>query len=106
MGAIRDPNVVYVLRLYVAGGSPLSVRAIRNVARLCEEHLDGRVDLAVVDIYQQPSFALDAQLVAAPTLVKEVPPPRQRFIGTMTDTRAIASKIEVSPEEPGEDGPT
>ena len=66
-----------MLRLYVTGGSARSVWAIRNVRRLCEEHLAGLSDLVVIDIYQQPGLASLAQLVAAPTLVKELPLPQR-----------------------------
>jgi circadian clock protein KaiB len=88
-----DRGHVYVLRLYVTGGARLSVSAIRNVRRLCDEHLVGRCELTVVDLHQQPALAREAQLVAAPTLVKELPLPSRRFIGTMADTPTILAGI-------------
>lgn len=95
-----------VLRLYVAGGSPRSVWAIRNVTKLCEEHLAGRVDLAIIDIFQDPAQAAQAQLVAAPTLVRELPSPVRRFIGSMADTGVLLSGLGIAPAagEPGEGG--
>lgn len=82
--AARDSgDQKYVLRLYVAGMSPRSEEAIRNVSAICREQLNGRVDLRVIDIYQQPVLAKGEQIIAAPTLVKELPLPLQRIIGSM-----------------------
>jgi circadian clock protein KaiB len=74
------------LRLYVVGSTPASSRAIVNTRRFCEEHLAGSYDLDVVDISLDPSVAATAQVIAAPTLVRELPPPVRRFIGDMSDT--------------------
>jgi circadian clock protein KaiB len=84
------------LRLYVTGGSPHSRRAIENTKRLCEEHLEGRYDLEVIDLYQQPELARDEQLVAVPTLVKYFPPPTKRFVGDMTRTDHILRELNAS----------
>jgi circadian clock protein KaiB len=75
----------YVLRLYVAGMTPRAGRAIEHVRAVCDEHLYGRFELAVVDIYQQPALAKGEQIIAAPTLIKELPPPLRRIIGDMSD---------------------
>ncbi len=85
----------YVLRLYVAGMTPKSRRAIENVRQICEEHLEGRYQLEIIDIYQQPIFAKEGQIVAAPTLVKELPPPLRRFIGDMSHTERILLALDV-----------
>lgn len=79
----------YVLRLYVSGLTPNSQRAIENVRRICSEHLEGRYQLEIIDIYQQPIFAKEGQIVAAPTLVKELPPPLRKFIGDMSHTERL-----------------
>jgi len=79
----------YVLRLYVAGMNPKSTQAIENVKRICEEHLPGKYQLEVIDIYQYPIFAKDGQIVAAPTLIKELPPPLRKLIGSMADTERV-----------------
>jgi len=71
----RTEDGKYVLHLYVAGMGPKSVQAIENIKRICEEYLPGRYELEVIDIYQYPIFAKDGQIVAAPTLIKELPPP-------------------------------
>jgi circadian clock protein KaiB len=79
----------YLLRLYVSGMTPNSIRAIENIRKICAEHLEGRYQLEIIDIYQQPIFAKEGQIVAAPTLVKELPPPLRKFIGDMSQTEKI-----------------
>lgn len=76
----------YVLRLYVAGMSPKSLEAIENIKRICDENMPGRYELEVIDLYQQPIFAKDGQIVAAPTLVKELPPPLKKLVGNLSNT--------------------
>ncbi|MEN6448902.1 MAG: circadian clock KaiB family protein [Thermoguttaceae bacterium] len=102
--AIADGSQVrYVLHLYVTGLRPRSQRAIENIRRLCDEHLAGRYELKIIDIYQQPALAEDAQILAAPTLVRTLPLPLRKLIGDMSDEGRvlIALGIEVpSPEEP------
>lgn len=85
----------YVLRLYVSGMTPNSLRAIENVRKICAEHLEGRYQLEIIDIYQQPIFAKEGQIVAAPTLVKELPPPLRKFIGDMSQTERILLGLDV-----------
>ena len=75
----------YILRLYVTGMTPRSVRAVKNLQTICDEYLKGRYDLEVVDIYQQPALTRGEQIVAAPTLIKKSPPPMRRIIGDMSD---------------------
>ena len=79
----------YVLRLYVAGMGPKSVQAINNIKHICEEYLLGEYQLEVIDIYQYPIFAKDGQIVAAPTLIKELPSPLRKLIGSMADTERV-----------------
>jgi circadian clock protein KaiB len=79
----------YVLRLYVTGTTARSGRAILNIREICEEHLKGRYELEVVDIYQQPVLAAGEQIIAAPTLIKKLPLPLRRFVGDMTNTDRI-----------------
>ena len=79
----------YLLRLYVGGMTPNSLRAIRNLRRICAEHLEGRHRLEIIDIYQQPTLAKERQIVSAPTLVREFPLPSRRFIGDLTASRQL-----------------
>ena len=87
--AAAKPTERYVLRLYIAGMTPRSTLAIQNIRKICEEHLEGRYDLEVVDFYQQPTLAEGEQIIAAPTLVKKLPLPLRRFIGDMSNTERI-----------------
>ena len=79
-----NTNEKYVLRLYVAGITPKSLKAIANIKQLLEGY-QGDFDLGIIDIYQNPSVAKDAQIIAAPTLVRELPLPVRKFIGDMSD---------------------
>ena len=79
----------YVLRLYVAGLTPRSQTAIKNIKKICEEHLNGRYDLEVIDVYQQPVLAKGEQIIAAPTLIKKLPLPLRKFIGDLSDSERI-----------------
>jgi len=83
----------YVLQLFVTGHTEKSVRAVRNVTRLCEQHLHGHYDLKVVDLYQQPELAAEHQLVAAPTLIKTFPLPPRKLIGDMSDSRRVLAGL-------------
>lgn len=78
-------RVKYVLRLYVTGMTPKSTRAIANVRKLCEEQMKGGYELEVIDIYQQPKLAQGEQIIATPTLIKELPLPLRKLIGDMSD---------------------
>jgi circadian clock protein KaiB len=87
----------YRMRLYVAGSSPHSTRAITNIRKICEEHLDGRYDLEVVDIAQHPELTAGEQIIAAPTLIKISPLPIRRFIGDMSRTDRILLGLDLRP---------
>jgi circadian clock protein KaiB len=79
----------YVLRLYIAGTTTRSMRAVARIREICERDLKGRYDLEVIDIYQRPALAKGDQIIAVPTLVKQLPLPLRRFIGDLTDTQRI-----------------
>ncbi|MFB3886063.1 MAG: circadian clock KaiB family protein [Thermodesulfobacteriota bacterium] len=89
----------YVLRLYVTGMTPKSTKAIQNVKKICEEHLKGRCDLEVIDIYQQPTLAKGDQIIAAPTLIKKIPLPLRKFIGDMANTERILLGLDLRPKK-------
>ncbi len=98
--ALKDQNQqCFVLRLYVTGMTPKSIRAIDNVRKICEEHLKGRCELEVIDIYQQPNFAKTEQIIAAPTLVKKLPLPLRKFIGDMSDKDKILVGLDIVPKK-------
>jgi circadian clock protein KaiB len=85
----------YVFRLYTTGITSKSLRAIANVQNLCEKHLRGRYELKVIDIYQQPELARDAQIIATPTLIKSLPLPIRKLIGDMSDTAKLLVGIDL-----------
>jgi len=88
----------YVLRLYVAGTTSKSIRAVANIKEICENSLKNRYDLEVIDIYQQPVLVKGEQIIAAPTLVKQLPPPLRKFIGDMSDTERILVGLDLRPK--------
>lgn len=88
--AVREqPDEHYVLRLYVTGLTARSARAVKNLQAVCDEYLEGRYDLEVVDIYQQPVLAKGEQIIAAPTLIKKLPLPMRRIIGDMSNRERV-----------------
>jgi circadian clock protein KaiB len=88
----------YMLRLYVTGTTPRSTQAIENIRRICDEHLGGRYALEVIDIYQHPVLAQHEQIFAAPTLVKELPLPLRKLIGTMADEERVLLGLDLKPK--------
>lgn len=92
------PRLVYAMKLYVTGATPRSTRAIANLRRLCEEHLAGRYELEVIDVYQQPNLARAGQIIAVPTLVKSLPLPLRRFIGDMSNKENLLAGLDIQPD--------
>jgi circadian clock protein KaiB len=91
------------LRLYTAGQTPKSLAAIKNLKRVCEEHLPGRYDIEIVDLLKNPRLAKDDQIVAIPTLVRKLPVPLRRIIGDLSDTERTLVGLQlrqVSQERP------
>jgi circadian clock protein KaiB len=95
--AERRPAERYVLRLYVTGMTPRSARAIENVRTICEEHLQSRYELQVIDVYQQPALAKGEQIIAAPTLIKKLPLPLRRIIGDMSNEERVLIGLDLRP---------
>ena len=84
----------YILRLYVTGSSARSLNAVRNLQKICEEHLPD-YDLEVIDIYKDPAAAREAQIIAAPTLVKKLPVPLRRFVGDLSNTQKLLVGLDI-----------
>ena len=80
-----DSEEHYVLRLYVTGMTPRSTAAFVSIKAICEERLQGRYELEVIDIYQHPQLAIDEQIIAVPTLVKKLPAPLRRLVGDLSN---------------------
>jgi circadian clock protein KaiB len=89
----------YVFRLFVAGLNPKSLQAIENIKSICEKYLAGRYQLDIIDIYQQPILAKEGQIVAAPSLVKELPPPMRKLIGNLSDTDRVLVGLDLHIEK-------
>src|SRR5512134_3894518 len=90
----------YLLRLYVTGMTPRSTAAIQNIQRICEEHLQGRYQLEIIDVFTRPVLAKGEQIIAAPTLIKALPLPLRRFIGDMSNTEKILLGLDLRPKDP------
>jgi circadian clock protein KaiB len=95
----EQAELVYVFRLYVSGASPKSLEAIGNIKNICDQNLAGRYELEVVDIYQQQDRATRDQVVAAPVLVKHLPLPLRRLIGTLSNTRHVLRALGLQRED-------
>ena len=89
LAAQSSSDVRYVLRLYITGMTARSARAVKNLQTICDEYLDGRYDLEVIDIYQQPVLTIGEQIIAAPTLIKKLPLPMRRIIGDMSNRERV-----------------
>lgn len=89
----------YVLRLYVTGMTRTSAQALERVRAICEQHLHGRYELEVIDIYQLPALARDQQIVATPTLIKVLPLPIRRFIGNLSNVENLLFGLDLRKKE-------
>ena len=79
----------YLLRLYVAGQTPKSILAFRNLKQICEEHLHGRYEIEVIDLIENPQLAQGDQILAVPTLVRRLPEPIKKIIGDLSNTDRV-----------------
>ena len=87
---LNEPNRDrYLLRLYVTGMTPRSTEAIARTKEICEEYLEGRYELEVIDIYQQPTLAKGEQIIAAPTLIRKLPLPLRRLVGDLSNKERV-----------------
>ena len=89
----------YVLKLYVTGLTPRSQTAIQSIKDILEKHLPGRYELQVVDIYQHPEAAAEANLLVAPTLIKQLPLPLRRLVGDLSDTEKVLVGLDLTSKE-------
>jgi circadian clock protein KaiB len=90
-----EPAARYHLRLFIAGSTPRSARAIQNIRAICEDNLRGRYDLEVIDIYQHPEQIKPEQIVVIPTLVKEQPLPLRKMIGDLSNKRQVLMGLDI-----------
>jgi circadian clock protein KaiB len=85
----------YILRLYITGTTSRSALALTNLKKICEEYLEGRYELEVIDLYKMPSLAKDEQIIAAPTLIKKLPLPFRRIIGDMSNAEKVLMGLDL-----------
>jgi circadian clock protein KaiB len=96
-GNAADGSPMYDLRLYVAGQSPRSVRALENLRVVCDEHLSGRYRVEVIDLLVNPALARGDEIIAVPTLVRKLPEPIRKIIGDLSDTESVLVGLQVRP---------
>jgi circadian clock protein KaiB len=89
VAATPPPAKAYLLRLYVAGQTPKSLLAFRNLKEICEEHLQGRYEIEIIDLLENPQLAHGDQILAVPTLVRRLPEPIKRIIGDLSNTERV-----------------
>ena len=88
----------WILRLYIAGQTPRSLRAVANIQRICAENLEGHYQLEVIDLYQQPQLAQGEQIIAVPTLIRRLPDPLRMVIGDMSNTERVLVGLDLLPK--------
>ena len=90
----------YHLRLYVAGQTVKSLKALSNLKQVCEQHLAGRYDIEVIDLLKNPQLAAGDQILALPTLVRRLPAPLKRIIGDLSNTEKVLVGLDIWPKVP------
>jgi len=96
-GRQEDPDF-YELKLYVAGQTPKSLTAFANLKKICEEHLEGRYRIEVIDLTRNPALAKGDQILALPTLVRKLPEPVKKIIGDLSNTERVLIGLDLRPE--------
>jgi len=91
------PYDVQILRLYIAGQTPRSVKAFANLKKICEEHLPGKYKVEVVDLIQNPQLAAGDQILAVPTLVRRLPEPVRKIIGDLSNIDRVLVGLDLRP---------
>jgi circadian clock protein KaiB len=84
-----------LLQLYITGHTPRSERAIANLRRICEEKLDGRYEMVIIDVLERPQLAEDERILVTPTLIKPLPLPSRRLIGDLSDMEKVLSELDL-----------
>jgi circadian clock protein KaiB len=96
-GPDADDGGTYTLTLYVAGQTPKSLAAFANLKKICEEHLQGRYTIEVIDLMKHPELAQEHQILALPTLVRKVPTPMRKLIGDLSNTEKALVGMDIQP---------
>lgn len=96
----NDPppkTAIWQLRLYVAGQTPKSLLAFANLKKICEEYLQGKYTIEIINLSQQPHLAQEDHIVALPTLVRKLPPPIKKIIGDLSNTEKVLIGLQIVP---------
>ena len=88
---------IFDLRLYVAGQTPKAIRAFTNLQRICDEHLEGRYRIEVIDLLEDPQLGRGDQILALPTLVRRLPEPIKKIIGDLSNTERVLVGLDLRP---------
>ena len=89
------PEEAWILKLYVAGQTPKSIAAFANLKKICEEHLAGKYSIEIVDLLKNPKLARGDQILAIPTLVRQLPPPVKKLIGDLANTERVLVGLDI-----------
>ena len=93
----KSSDARWKLHLYVAGQTPRSVAAIENLERICREHLANRYEVVIIDLLKNPRLARDHQILAVPTLVRQIPQPGRKIIGDLSNVERVLVGLEIRP---------
>jgi circadian clock protein KaiB len=85
----KIPGETWKLRLYVAGQTPNSLTAFENLKKICQEHLEGKYTIEVIDLVANPQLAKGDQIIAVPTLIRKLPTPVKKIIGNLSNTEKV-----------------
>ena len=88
---------MWELKLYIAGKTPKSVTALKNLKKYCEEHLEGKYRIEVIDLLEKPQLAEGDQIFAVPTLVRKVPVPMRKIIGDLSNEEKVLVGLNIVP---------
>jgi len=95
----KSEQNIWTLRLYVAGQTPKSLTAFANLKNICEEYLEGKYQIEIIDLTKQPELAIEDQIIAIPTLVRKLPEPIKKIIGDLSNTEKVLIGLQIFPVE-------
>ena len=91
----KIPTKKWALRLYVAGQTPRSIAAFKNLSEICEQHLEGQYSIEIIDLLQNPKLAAGDQIIAVPTLVRKLPEPVRKIIGDLSNVEKVLIGLDI-----------
>ena len=101
MNPSSNEEDVWILKLYVAGQSPKSLTAFRNLKKICEEHLKGKYEIRVIDLLENPRLGKGDQILAIPTLIRQLPEPVKKIIGDLSNEERVLVGLNLQTEKRG-----